>query len=78
MGGNADFPSHNNGCAPGISVCQVSAIPALEPIYFNPICSNASHIANPQYKTYPLPSVTHTGINSTLIPTDADHHLGSW
>jgi hypothetical protein len=76
MGGNSNFPSHNNGCPAG-TVCSPDSL-ITKPIYFNPICSNASHIANPRYQTYLMPSVTHTGINSTLIPTDADHHLGSW
>ncbi len=76
MGGNQNFPSHNNGCPAGTTDCPKSG--AAPKLYSNPICSNAFQIANPRYKTYLMPSVTHTGINSTLIPTDADHHLVSW
>jgi hypothetical protein len=44
-----------------------------------PECSSAFHIANKQnITTYPFPSVTHLGIQSTkIIPTDGQF-LGKW
>ncbi len=43
-----------------------------------PECSSAFHIANKQYVTYPFPSVSHVGINSTKILPSAGQYLGSW
>ncbi len=65
MGGSND-PKNNGGFR------ELATIPKLE-------CSSAFHIANQQnITTYPFPSVTHLGINSTkIIPTDGQF-LGKW
>ena len=59
----------NNG---GFSGQGMPTIPGLE-------CSSAYHIANQQnITTYPFPSVTHKGIQSTKILTSADQFFGKW
>jgi hypothetical protein len=43
------------------------------------MCSSAFHIANKQnITTYPFPSVTHLGIQSTKIIPTVGQFLGKW